>query len=241
MRFLWFFLILVIVLFSLSNSSQQTPVPTKPALTILTTPTPIAIRSIQHAVPFTSQSPYGNWDDERQQDGCEEASVLMAYLWVEEETTITKPKALKEILAIWNYQVTHWNSAHDTSAEDTAIRILNGYFNYSNYEITTIDSTEQIIRTLISGHLVLAPMNGQALNNPNFTSPGPERHFLVITGFDATTQEFITNDPGTRVGESYRYSKSLLFAAIRNYSTGYHIPISKDLNKTIIIVKKPTI
>ena len=29
-------------------------------------------------VPFTPQAPLGNWEDERQQAGCEEAAALMA-------------------------------------------------------------------------------------------------------------------------------------------------------------------
>ena len=75
---------------------------------------------------------------------------------------------------------------------------------------------------LEAGHLVIIPTNGQALKNPNFTLPGPERHMLVVKGYDYETEEFITNDPGTRNGADYRYKKDLLFEAIRNYKTGFH-------------------
>ena len=52
---------------------------------------------VNYDVPFTSQAPTGNWDDERQQDGCEETSALMAMLWVRNKT-ITAKQAETEIM-----------------------------------------------------------------------------------------------------------------------------------------------
>ena len=80
-------------------------------------------------------------------------------------------------------------------------------------------------------------LNGQLLHNPNFKQPGPERHMLVIIGFDPRKKQFITNDPGTRNGANYRYNYTTLYNAIRDYPTGYNKPIKK-VEKNIIIVGK---
>ena len=37
---------------------------------------------VEWMVPFTAQAPLGNWGNVKQGNGCEEASVLMAYAWV---------------------------------------------------------------------------------------------------------------------------------------------------------------
>jgi len=80
-------------------------------------------------------------------------------------------------------------------------------------------------------------MNGQALGNPNFTPPGPEYHFLLIRGYNPSTDTFITNDPGTRNGELYKYSSDTLFNAIRDYPTGDHLPITSTRKAMIVILK----
>ena len=42
---------------------------------------------------------------------------------------------------------------------------------------------------------------------------------------------------GTRLGEGYRYPVSTLFAAIRDYPTGYHEPIERT-EKVMIVVSR---
>lgn len=84
---------------------------------------------------------------------------------------------------------------------------------------------------------MVVPTNGRALGNPNFTAPGPERHMLVLIGYDPETKEFITNDPGTRQGRHYRYHEEVLFSAIRDYPTGDRVPIT-SVSKPGIIVSR---
>lgn len=43
---------------------------------------------------------------------------------------------------------------------------------------------------------------------------------LVITGFDDAKNIFITNEPGTRRGESFAYDQQKLFAAIHDWNNG---------------------
>jgi len=150
---------------------------------------------------------------------------------------LTKEQAKQEILAASLYQEENFSEYRDTSAQDTAQRIIKGYFGYENFELKKDIGADNIIQELAAGNLVIVPTNGQALSNPNFNPPGPERHMLVVIGYDYQTQEFITNDPGTRKGQSYRYAKDILFDAIRDYPTGYHEEI-EEINKVMIVVFK---
>ena len=194
--------------------------------------------SIQiQGVPFTPQAPSGKWSDLRFQDGCEEASVTMAMRWIREEG-ITLKEAEEEIIKISQYELENYSTFRDTSPRDTLDRIVKGYFKYDNAEVVEDISLIDIKNELKKGHLVLVQVNGLILKNPNYTPPGPERHMLVITGYDAARQEFVANDPGTKKGEGYRYGEFKLWQSIRDYPTGDHIPISGENQKSMLIVRK---
>lgn len=186
-------------------------------------------------VPFLAQAPFGEWDDSRQQDGCEEASVFTAMLWVEGRKEITKEEAKAKILEISEYELEKYGSYKDTSASSTVARIFNDYFEYKNVRVEYDIVVEDVIVELEKGNLVIAPFNGQILDNPYYTAPGPDRHMLVIIGYDYDTEEFITNDPGTRQGEKFRYKKDVLYNSLRDYPTGNGLPIVSEI-KAIIIV-----
>src|SRR4051812_4227943 len=47
-------------------------------------------------VPFTAQAPYGEWNDPKYGDGCEEASILMAAYWAKGQTSLPKATAKAE-------------------------------------------------------------------------------------------------------------------------------------------------
>lgn len=187
-------------------------------------------------VPFTPQAPFGEWKDPRQQDACEEASALMAVRWARGQK-LNQEEAKREILAISKYQSENFGEWRDTSAEDTLKRIIMDYFKYDKAEVKKIINIDDIIKEIEAGRVVIIPANGQKLGNPYFTSPGPERHMVVIKGYDEQKKEFITNDPGTRRGEGYQYKEKVLFSAIRDYPTGYHAPIIKE-EKVMIVIKK---
>ncbi len=203
------------------------------------TPSPTRLKKdlVVQDVPFTVQSPFADWKDPRQQDACEEASVLMAMHWVKNEKILSKEAAKEEILAISKFQEDKFGSYHDTSALDTGKRIIEGYYHYKNYEIKPVITAEDIINQIDYDNIVIVPANGQLLHNPNFTQPGPERHMLVIKGYDRINGQFITNETGVSQGENWKYNKEILFSAIRDYPTGYHVPILK-VEKVMIIIKK---
>lgn len=191
---------------------------------------------IDHDVPFAAQAPTGQWSDQRQQDGCEEASALMAIRWAKNQG-LTNQQALEEIIALSDYEQATYGEYRDVSLADVKSWIFEDYYAYSNVRHVRNISKKDIINALHDNSVVLLPMNGQLLGNPNFTPPGPERHMLLVRGYDPRTDQFITNDPGTRKGESYRYSSTTIMDAILVYQTGYHQPADESL-KEMLVVKK---
>lgn len=193
-------------------------------------------KEILQKVPFSSQAPYGNWKDQRQQDGCEEISVIMAMKWVKNEK-LSKDEALKEIIKISDWEQKKYGEYRDISASSTLNWIINDYFNYKKAKLINNVSLKIMISELEKGNIIIAPMNGQLLRNPNYTAPGPIHHMIVIIGYNPQKNIFITNDSGTRNGASYKYDANLFFKAINDYPTGYH-KSNKNIEKNIIIVSK---
>ena len=188
-------------------------------------------------VPFTSQAPLGEWKDERQQDGCEEASTAMAMAWIGGEKNITKANWKLRILILSNFENKKYGEYRDVALKDVVSWLFNDYFHYDKAAVKAVASSSDILAELEKGHVVMIPANGQALKNPNFTAPGPERHMLLVKGYDYKTKEFITNDSGTRRGENYRYPQKVVFEAIRPYKTGNKLPFPK-LDRQMIVVWK---
>lgn len=187
-------------------------------------------------VPFTTQAPFGDWADQRQGDGCEEASVLMAIKWARGQS-LTKDESLKEIINISNFLLKKYGEYRDTSLQNTVDWIFKDYFKYDKVTLVKDITVNDIIEELAKGNLVITAMNGQMMLNPNYRQPGPPRHMIVIRGYDPLMKELITNDPGTKNGELYRYDATLLYAAIRDYPTGYH-EIITSIGKNMIVVSK---
>lgn len=191
---------------------------------------------IRQTVPFTVQAPRGEWGVAMFQDACEEASVLMAFAWTDGKTKITVDEAERQIRAMTAWEDKRFGVSVDLSPEDTAI-LMREYFQWPKVSVAPDVTKQDIIDALSGGAVVIVPTDGKALKNQFFTAGGPDRHMLVIIGYDPKKKQFITNDPGTRHGEGYRYNEDVLYAAIRAYQTGDHLPIAGD-QKTVIVVRK---
>lgn len=216
---------------SASPATPEKPAPTPPKEEEVS-----EFAFVDHKVPFTSQAPKGNWDDERQQDGCEEATALMAMLWVRGDS-ISTSKAEQEIIAISDYEQNTYGEFRDVGLNDVKKWIFSGYFKYDKTTVRNNISATDIIKELEAGHVLGVPMNGQKLGNPYFSGAGPERHMLLIRGYDPVKDQFITNDPGTKRGEGYRYSTQTIMNAILAYPTGHHEPVSGQPTGVIVISK----
>lgn len=203
--------------------------------TIIPTAVPMPVKNILFDVPFIVQAPRHNWKNPVYQNGCEEAVILMAIRWVQGRS-LTSEEAFTEIQKISDYSKLHYGFYLDQGADDLA-KLMRDYFKYPNVRYETNIQTADIISELRKGNLVLVPANGQKLGNPYFTPPGPTEHMLLIKGYDAKTNEFITNDPGVGKGNGYRYKENVLFDAIRKYPSGYKEKINA-IEKVMIVVEK---
>jgi hypothetical protein len=187
---------------------------------------------VQLNVPFVSQAPLGNWDDPRQEKGCEVTSVLMANLWLKKEG-IDPRKAEKAIIAGANFAIRQGYYGFNF---DDAVKIMKEYHHYDKIESFGIKSIDEIKTHLKEGNIVLLPALGRRLNNPNFLPPGPPTHMIVIRGFDDRTSEFISNDPGTTHGENYRYPYKTIQNAMVDYPSNHRS--TKGTPKTIVVVER---
>jgi len=180
------------------------------------------------SMPFTSQAPEGIWDDPYA-EYCEEASIMMA-------AAHFKPIA--------------WN-VHDRMKEFDRLAQVGKNFFLTDLESINSEQTSELLReayplnadvlpysragvqeALSQGFPVLVPLDGALLGNPFFRTPPPVYHMLVIKGF--SDRDVITNDPGTRRGESFRYAWDSFEAAIGEWN-GSRV----DTNKKNMIIVKP--
>ncbi len=186
------------------------------------------------AVPFVIQAPTADWSEPRFQDGCEEAATLMVMSYINRRKP-TPQEAKEELLAITAWEEEKYGLSRDTSAQDTLDRLIRGYFKFEGGEVVELKSDQDLIDLLAKDNILIIPMDGQKLNNPYYSGDGPERHMLVVLAYDADLGEFITNDPGTKRGASYRYKKKHFFDSIRDYPTGSHVPI-EGVKKSAIVI-----
>lgn len=207
---------------------------------IITLAAPSLPAPINNHVPFTSQAPLFEWQDVRQQDACEEASVLMAIAWAKNEKIKTKTIWRNTIVKLADWEQKKYGEHRDVAPEDVVDRLFINYLNYENIVLKKVTSSISIINELKNGNIVLVQTNGQKLKNPNFTGLGPERHMLLIKGYDYRKKEFITNDPGTRRGADYRYPETIMFSALRSYKTGYKLPFGQLKQEMIVVSRQQT-
>ncbi len=192
---------------------------------------------IKQEVPFVVQAPNLQWTDPKFQDACEEATMVMANAWVKNQNSLSKEEAEGEIRKLFSYEKNVLGSHIDASITDTA-KVFQEFYNYSDVEVRDGVVVNDLYEILSHDNaIIIAPVNGNVLKNPHYSGEGPERHMVVITGYDKSKKEFITNDPGISKGKDYIYKEDVLFAAIRDYGTGNREKIG-DGGKNIMIVKK---
>lgn len=161
-------------------------------------------------VPFQSQAPFGDWS-QPYQNGCEEASIIMVKRFLENKS-LSKEEMKLEIDASVAWQEKNWGGHADLDAEKTA-ELVNKYFGLPSYILRNYD-LDLLKKYISKGTPIITPTAGRELGNPNFIGAGPEYHMLVIIGYNDSQGVFITNDPGTRKGESYIYKYQTLLDAI---------------------------
>lgn len=188
-------------------------------------------------VPFVAQAPFGEWNDVRQQEGCEEASVLMAVAWAR-GFSVSAVDAKQSIIDMSEFQRSTYGYFIDTSAQDTLQRLLNQYYGHTQAILQLQVDAHDVISALAQGNLALLPVNGQKLGNPNFSGSGPLRHMIVVYGYDEIHGEFMTHEPGTRQGSDWRYSFNTIEMAMNDYASGEYEPLPHPPRTAMITVSR---
>lgn len=170
-------------------------------------------QKISILVPFTSQAPLGRWDA-LHEEACEEASLVMLKYYSDDKS-LTPVLAEKEIQAMVKFEVKNYGDYKDTTAVETA-KLAGDFYGMKNLKVIYDFSASDLKKYLTLGKPIIVPAAGRALGNPFFTSPGPLYHNLVLIGYDGNV--IITNDPGTKKGESYKYDINILYNAIHDFS-----------------------
>lgn len=165
------------------------------------------------SIPFISQAPKKIWDA-LHEDACEEASLLMVDKFLQKKSAGTVEEQDKEIKSMVQYETKNKYGLSVTLEELASI--AQNYSGMENPRVEKEATIEKIKQELADGRPVIIPAAGKLLPNPNFKNGGPNYHMLVVKGYDA--DGFITNDPGTRKGENFRYTFQALFNTIHDWN-----------------------
>lgn len=163
---------------------------------------------------FASQAPFGDWS-EPWQNACEEAAIIIVKHYLD-QSPLDKVIMRNEILQLVDWQNQNWGGNRNLTSEET-LSMARSFYGLNGEVIYNYD-TDKIKNYIISGIPVVIPADGRKLENPNFRNGGPEYHMLVIKGYNSS--QFITNDPGTRLGEGYLYPYNIILNSVKNPSGG---------------------
>ena len=105
-------------------------------------------------------------------------------------------------------------------------KLAREYFNWPAPKVVYGITLEDIKKELAQGNLVITPMAGRILQNPYYRRPGPIYHMVVVRGY--TEKEIITNDPGTRRGEGFRYLNDNFFNSLHDWPFEFGKKIPKE-------------
>jgi len=180
-------------------------------------------------VPFSPQAPDANWDDPYQ-EACEEMSLIMIQRFLE-GTELDSESADAELL-----ELVAWEAANgypmDVNIADLA-NIAEAYYKIRT-NILYNPTVDDLKVELAAGNPIIVPAAGRQLGNPYFSGEGPWYHMLVLTGYDRN--EFITNDPGTRRGEDYKYKYNVLLNSVHDW-TGVKEEIATGPKVALILLR----
>lgn len=167
---------------------------------------------------FTSQAPFGHWV-QPYADACEETSILMvdAYYSKYHLDQVTADYEIRKIIGLKNK---FFGRSDDESASQI-VKLINDFFPWEA-EVVINPSKQQLIAELENGRPIILPVDGKILQNPNYTAD-IDYHVIVLSGYDFENDEFISQDPGTKNGQNYRYPSTVIMKAIHDFIPGQKI------------------
>ena len=178
-------------------------------------------------VPFFSQAPDADWGMPWQ-EACEEAAVLLAYYYATNQSP-TKEEFKTDVRQLVDWQIENYGDYEHTNVEQTA-EMLKEVFKFSNFQVFSTSSVEDLKKELAQGHSIVAPFAGRQLGNPFYSAEGPYYHMMVIKGYDE--EHFITNDVGTKRGENFIYPYETIMSAMHEW---HNTDIYRGDKKVIVL------
>jgi len=162
-------------------------------------------------VSFQPQAPSGDWS-EKYNEACEETSIILVkYFYDSQRINATDMDG--QIGRLVDWQNENWGGQKNLTVAKTLLLAQNVYgINGSVIKDVTI---EDIKEQISNGRPVILPTAGKSLGNPYFRSPGPVYHMVVAIGY--TNSTIVVQDVGTKYGENYSYSQTVLFNAIHDW------------------------
>jgi uncharacterized protein YeaC (DUF1315 family) len=186
-----------------------------------------AAKSVLIRVPFSPQAPFAKWDA-LHEEACEEMSLLLVHHFLK-GTSMTPSQAEEQLQALIAWETEHGFS-YDVSVNELA-EVAQHYFGHTTRVLENV-TIESLKKEIALGHPIIVPMAGRLLKNPYFSGLGPEYHMIVLVGYDE--KGFITNDPGTKRGESYWYSNEIILSALHDW-TGVKDEIEQGAKRALIV------
>ncbi len=182
-------------------------------------------------VPFASQAPLGVWD-EYHEEACEEASLVMLKYYLDGKTKISKEQMENEIQKMIKFQIRNYGDYKDSNMEDV-IQLAQEFYGLDNLKVVYNFTKNDLKKWLAQEKPIIVPTAGRLLKNPYFTPPGPLYHNLVLVGYN-NDDIIITNDPGTKRGENYKYNLDILYNAMHDFP-GNKKDIEKGQKAMIVV------
>ncbi len=183
---------------------------------------------VEHQVPFFSQAPTGNWNG-LFQNACEEAVILMVAA-VRQFPYLTPFDIEKKLIEMVRHEEQQGIGSSMTLANTQKLLKVSYGVESEMIEQPTID----VMKHYLQYRGLIVPASGVVLANPQFRQPLPPYHMILIIGYDDATGEFIVNDPGTRFGESYRYSYDVVMDAMHDW-TGSQATILRGEKRMLVV------
>ncbi len=179
-------------------------------------PIPLFTASVNLPVPFSPQAPDGKWI-EPWRNACEETSTTLIQLYYSdyENKKVSIADAQKHILKLVNLEEQLFGFSKDTNAEQI-VKIINNYLPWEAYVVEN-PTLKQLKQELDDKHPIIIVAHGKDLNNPHYKSDQIDYHAFVLSGYDDSTQEFISQEPATRFGLDYRYTYDTIMNAMHDF------------------------
>lgn len=177
-------------------------------------PTPLPA-SVFIKVPYTPQAPFNTWDAAHE-DYCEAAATLMygAYLTGDHREVIPPAEADQRMGKIVNWERATWPGVLNLPLSDVGETGAHFFNATPFFDDPTLPNIE---RALAAGHPVIIPLMthgapGGHKINPYYGTLNVY-HVLLITGYGPGY--LVTNDAGIGAGENWRYTWTVLSAAMQ--------------------------